>query len=100
MIVEFNSMADRCIREYSRDSDLPLPYQKLRLMLLDGDIDGFIEQLKGILSGIPSTIRRKKYDEAYFHISAHSILKVLGFVPSSEDTTNIGRIDMAIKLQD
>lgn len=98
MMVGYNSMIDRCVRVYSIESGLPLPYHRLRAYLVSGNVDEFINQLKSILADIPYAIRKEQYNEAHFHISVHSILSVLGFSPISEKATNLGRIDMVLSI--
>lgn len=100
MMCEYISVIDRCQKIYSLDADIPIPYQKLRSLLINNEIDAFVEQLKSVLSTIPYSIRKEAYNESYYHISVHSVLTILGFFPLSEDTTEKGRIDMAIRLAD
>lgn len=96
MMVGYISVIDRCTKVYSLESGLPIPYHKLRLYLVGGRVDEFIEQLRYVLSDIPYAIRKEMYNEAHFHISVHTLLTVLGFSPISEKMTNLGRIDVAI----
>lgn len=98
MMVGYISVIDRCTKVYSLESGLPIPYHKLRSYLVGGRVDEFIEQLKCVLSDIPYAIRKEMYNEAHFHISVHTLLSVLGFLPVSEKITNLGRIDMAISI--
>lgn len=98
VMVEFDSVIDRCLKIYSLESELPLPYHKLRAYLISDNIDGFISQLRNILASIPYGIRREAYNEAFFHISIHTILTVLGFSLISEKETNLGRIDMSLSI--
>lgn len=98
MMVGYVSVIDRCTKVYSLESGLPIPYHKLRVFLIGGQVDLFIEQLKCLLIDIPYAIRKEMYNEAHFHISVHTILSVLGFSPLSEKITSLGRIDMAISI--
>lgn len=98
MMVGYTTVIERCTKVYSLESGLPIPYHKLRAYLINGLVDEFIEQLKYLLADIPYAIRKEMYNEAHFHISVHTLLSVLGFFPLSEKITSLGRIDMAISV--
>lgn len=98
MVWEFLGMIERCEKTYLLDTDIPAPYCEIRRLLIREDVKGVISILKSILTSIPSTIRKDKYNEGHFHIAVHSIMSVLGFDVISEMSTSIGRIDMAIRI--
>lgn len=76
------------------------PYLYLRKDLLDRDVDSFVNDINSILASIPYNIRHEKLSEGYFHTTIHVILKMLGFDVISENPTDLGRIDMSIRLND
>ncbi len=86
--------------DYSRNvydyEEAKVPYQDLRLNLINRDIDEFIKNLKSILSSVSYSISKTK--EGYHHSNVHLILKMLGFDVISEEETNIGRIDAVIRF--
>lgn len=91
-------MVERCNKAYIYDESLTEPYQNMRILLCQGNIDGFLEQLSSVLSTIPKGIRKKKMNEAYFHIMVHTILVTIGFDVLSENQTNIGSIDLTVNF--
>lgn len=76
------------------------PYWYLRKDLLDQNVASFVKDIKSILASISYNIRHEQLSEGYFHTTIHVILKMLGFNVISEDQTNLGRIDMSIRLND
>jgi hypothetical protein len=70
---------------------------KMKQYLIDGDIDAFFKDVKAIFASFSYNM---KITEAYFHSSIHLLLKLLGFDITSEDETNLGRIDSVIEFDD
>lgn len=93
-------MVDRCNKAYIYDENLRKPYQNLKTLLCQGNINGFLEQLSSVLSSIPARIRKESMNEAYFHIMIHTCLVTIGFDVLSEVSTNIGFIDLSVNLPD
>jgi len=98
MVWELTKMIERCEKNYATDSDMPAPFHRLRKSLLNEDVEEFIDILKSILESIPSSIRKEKYNESHYHISVHTIMTILGFDVISEMSTDIGRIDLVLRL--
>lgn len=98
MVDSIDQTVDRCIKVYQENDSLPRPYQILRAQLLDNDIDGFVESVKGILKGIPYLSRKKHFNEGHFQTMLQILLYVLGFEPIPELVLSDGRIDMVVKL--
>ena len=92
------NMVERCNKAYIYDENLIEPYQKLKTLLYQNNIKGFLEQLSSILSTIPARVRKEKMNEAYFHIMVHTCLVTIGFNVLSEVATNIGFIDLTVNL--
>lgn len=97
IIDEIEQVADRCERIYSH-GDMPRPYQILRERLFNMDIDGFVECVNSVLSGVPYLSRKEKLNEGHFQTMLQLLLTVLGFEPIAELPLSDGRIDMIIKL--
>ena len=72
-------------------------YLQMMKSLHMGDVNGFIITVKSILSSVPYTIRKEK--EGYYHSNIHVLLRTVGFEITSEDTTNLGRIDSVIRTK-
>jgi len=97
LLTEIEQCADYCIWKYNFDQR-PIPYDKLRKALFDGNIDDFIGNLKSVLASVSYLISKEK--EGYHHSNVHLILKMLGFDVISELSTNKGRIDVSLELID
>lgn len=80
------------------DEPIPMPYIQLRQALLRHKTRDFVEKFNSILSGLSYNMRHNMTMEAYFHITTHLILKMLGIHIESEDETDMGRIDSSIEL--
>ncbi|QTA81531.1 AAA ATPase-like domain-containing protein [Desulfonema limicola] len=64
-----------------------------------GDMETFIEIMKGIYASIPYTIESKR-DEAYFHTIFYLMVSASGIDARSEILTCKGRIDLVIEFSD
>lgn len=94
---EIEQCVDYCIYMYDFDKR-PIPYDKLRKNLFDGEIDTFIGNLKSLLANVSYQISRQK--EGYHHSNVYLILRMLGFNVINELSTNLGRIDVSLELVD
>ena len=95
MTSELVHMIDYCQQVYDYE-EATVPYEELRLNLIQKNIDDFIKNLKSILASVSYAINKTK--EGYYHSNVHLILKLLGFNIISEEETNIGRIDAVIRF--
>lgn len=93
-----NNMVERCLDIYLREEHTPEPYSLMRRSLAKGEIETFMTTLEAVVSDIPYGIRKKAFNEAYFHIIVHVITSVLGFEPVSEKETSNGRIDLTMRF--
>jgi hypothetical protein len=93
--IELIEMINYCQEVYDYE-EATVPYQNLRLNLIQKNIEDFIQNLKSILASVSYSINKTK--EGYYHSNVHLILKLLGFDIISEEETNIGRIDAVIKF--
>lgn len=76
--------------------NVPVPVYDLRHALIMKNIDKFIKILKSALASVSYPIQ--KVSEGFIHSNIHLILKLLGFDITSEENTNIGRIDAVVRL--
>ena len=76
------------------------PYLYLRKDLFERNVESFVDDINSILASIPYSIRHDKFSEGYFHTTIHVIMKMLGFDVISEDSTDLGRIDLSIRFND
>lgn len=97
MVGQIDGVVERCVNIY-RGCPLPLPYQQLREKLYNKDIDGFVDSVSCILTGVPYLSRKKKFNEGHFQTMLQLLLTVLGFEPSTEEVLANGRIDMLVRL--
>jgi hypothetical protein len=89
------NMIDYCQEVFDSEETI-VPYQELRMNLIQKNIDDFIRNLKSILASVSYAINKTK--EGYYHSNVHLILKLLGFDIISEEETNVGRIDGVIRF--
>ncbi len=86
------------------DSNAKTGFQnKLETYLLEGNVDGIMENFKSLLSAIPYTNFTKNEIDSYegFYASViYAYLASLGVDLIAEDVTNKGRIDLTILLPD
>ncbi len=76
---------------------------KLEIYLIEGDINGLIENFKSLFASISYTnFTKNEIDsyEGYYASVIYSYLASLGVALIAEDTTNRGRIDLTILLPD
>lgn len=71
-----------------------LLYQ-MRLALLSGEADTFVEYLQGLMAGVAYDLSEKK-KEIYFENNLYIILKLLGLFVNTEFKTSVGRCDVVI----
>ena len=67
--------------------------------LEQGDLQGFIDIIKAIYSGIPYTLEYK-LNEAHFHTLFYVMLSSMGIRAETEVLTSRGRIDMVVEIGD
>lgn len=84
------------IEIYDLEDENVLLYQQLRYHLIKHNIEDFITDLKSIFANVSYEI--VKQTEGYYHANVFLILKLLGFDIGPEESTNIGRIDAAIRF--
>jgi hypothetical protein len=70
---------------------------RLRQALIAADMETFCNQLQSLLAGIPYNLHLEK--EAYYHSILQTIMMMLGFDVQCEVLTSIGRIDMAVHIE-
>lgn len=87
---------DYALLMYDLEDNNLLLYQDLRYHLIKQDIESFINDLKSIFSSVSYNVKRDT--EGFYHANVHLILKLLGFDITSEDETEIGRIDSVIQF--
>ncbi len=76
-------------------------YANVRVKIEDGEIEEAIEIIKSVFSEIPYTLmKKKKLDEADFHILFYLIVSSSGVGIKSEILTSKGRIDALIETRD
>ena len=91
--VEHYHQNNSVIKEARKISDA----EKLKRHLVTNNIDGFFKEIQSVFSDLPYLIYKSK--EGYFHSHIHLLLRMLGFDISSEVSTNIGRIDSVLELE-
>ncbi len=62
------------------------------------DIAGFITIFQAVFATIPHQLFLSQ--EAYYHSVIYLVLRLLGFTISAEISTNLGRIDAVLELDD
>lgn len=82
----------KIVREYKNTNSL-------KKALVDENLDDFFCILKSRFSSIPYTIHKRKVNEDFFHTLLHSFLISENINFSSEYTTNNGRIDILVNLE-
>ncbi|WP_025743170.1 PD-(D/E)XK nuclease domain-containing protein [Aquimarina pacifica] len=88
-------MIDYVCDIYDINNDI-LPIHRLKKSLIHEELDDFVEIVNGLLANISYLISKNK--EGYLHSNIILLFKLLGFDVVSEDSTNLGRIDVTIKF--
>jgi hypothetical protein len=73
-------------------------YMRIKDALADGDLQGMLDQLKGLFASIPYEIHVNA--EAYYHSIFFAIMNVLGFDIGAEVSVSGGRIDAVLEHDD
>lgn len=68
---------------------------KMRMALLNGQSDRFVELLQGLMAGVAYDVSEKK-KEIYFENNLYLILRLLGLFVNTEFKTSAGRCDVVI----
>lgn len=74
-------------------------FNKMRIAVLDGDADRFMEMLKTFLQGNPYSCTELNKRELYFQNNLYLILRALGFLPRAEEETCNSRIDVMLRTR-
>jgi len=95
-----NSLIDNLLKTYinKNNNETDKKILEMEAQLEAEDIDGFIENIKFIFSGIPNVLFVKK--EAYYSSVIYTILALVGINAEFEQMNNLGRLDCAIKISD
>ncbi len=70
----------------------------LKRTLNAGDVGGFITIFQGVFAAMPHHLFLPQ--EAYYHSVVYLVLRLLGFTVHAEWSTNLGRIDAVLELDD
>jgi len=77
-----------------------LNFSNLGRFLITEKYEEFEKAIHQKFSEIPYTISKEKITESYFHSIFHTILAENGLNPVSEETTNAGRIDIHLTINE
>ena len=96
-----NSFNAFILGAFSQDTTNTIHYKaiKLRTALEIYDINGFLKILRSLFAALPYQ-HRSKASEAYYHGLFYLVLSLLGVRSNLEDSTDKGRIDCTLELQD
>jgi len=86
---------------FSQDSMTKIHHKaiKLRTALQTHNKEAFLQILRSLFGGIPYQLRNKA-SEAYYHGLFYLVLSLLGVRSSLENSTDKGRIDCTLELED
>lgn len=93
---QYTQILKSCLKSTSEIKQPAL--HKLKKAFSKQDIELAINTLNAILTSVPNVLI-KNTNEAYYHTYIHIILKLVGFEIESELSTNIGRIDLVLRIE-
>ena len=73
-------------------------YRRINKALEDGDLQGMLDQLKGLFASIPYELHIKH--ESYYHSIFLATMNLLGFDVDAEVSVSGGRVDAVLELGD
>jgi len=91
----FNEYIQRLIDWHSLTNAGETKLQAIKMALISGNVQGFIDILKSLFAALSYNI---KLNEGYFHAHIHTILDLCGIRVISERETNVGRIDAVAEV--